>query len=380
MKAVLFANTDWYLWNFRAPLARALRAAGWEVVLVSPTGTFGPRLRAAGFHWEPFDFSRSGMNPLSEIRTLARLTALYRELAPDLVHHFTIKCVLYGGLAAERSGVQSVVSSVTGLGYLFTTESLRSALLKPLIEVAYRRVLSRSEIVFQNPDDRAHFEASGVLGDTTRVHVIRGSGVDTDRFHPADSPPPDPPVTILLVARLLREKGIAEFVEAARIMASRGVPARFLVAGEIDPGNPSSHTMQDVAAWQRSSPVEFLGYCEDMPNLWRTAHIACLPSWREGTPRSLLEAGATGLPLVATAVPGCREVVLDGHNGILVAARAPEVLAQALESLVRDREARLQMGRHSRALVTESFSESSVVSRTLSIYEAAMARRSSEST
>ncbi|MGE0358422.1 MAG: glycosyltransferase family 4 protein [Burkholderiales bacterium] len=375
MKAVLFANTDWYLWNFRLPLARALRERGWEVVLVSPPGDYAPRLREAGFRWEGFAFSRRGINPLAEALTLARLARLYRDLAPDLAHHFTIKCVLYGGLAAERAGVRSVVSSVTGLGHLFTSGGATSAMLRPVVGLAYRRVLSRSEVVFQNPDDREHFAASGVLREHEGVHLIRGSGVHTERFRPADPAPPEPPVTIVLVARLLREKGVAEFVEAARALAAHGVAARFVVAGDIDPGNPSSHSAADVEAWRRDSPVEFLGHHEDMPGLWRSAHIACLPSWREGTPRSLLEAGASGLALVATDVPGCREVVRNGDNGLLVPARDPAALAAALEALARDGARRLAMGRRSREIVAGGFSESHVIDRTLAVYEAALARK-----
>lgn len=376
MKAVFFANTDWYLWNFRLPLARALRDRGWDVVLVSPPGEFAARLCDAGFRWEGFAFSRRGMNPLAESLAVARLGRLYRDLAPDLAHHFTIKCVLYGGFAARRAGVAAVVNSVTGLGHLFTTGGLKSAALRPVVGFAYRRVLSGSEVIFQNPDDRQHFAASGMLRDHPGVHLIRGSGVDTERFSPADPPAPEPPVTVTLVARLLREKGIAEFVEAARTLASRGVAARFVVAGDIDPGNPSSHTGADVERWRRDSPVEFLGHHADMPGLWRATHIACLPSWREGTPRSLLEAGSCGIALVATDVPGCREVVQNGDNGVLVPARAPEALAQALESLIRDRERRLGMGRRSRQIVAENFSESHVVARTLAVYDAALARTS----
>ena len=376
MKAVLFANTDWYLWNFRLPLARALRERGWDVVLVSPPGEYAMRLRNEGFRWEAFAFSRRGVNPIAEFFTLSRLARLYRDLAPDLAHHFTIKCVLYGGLAAQRAGVRSVVSSVTGLGHLFTTGSVKAAVLRPAIGLAYRRVLARSEVIFQNPDDRAHFAAGGMLREHPGVHLIRGSGVDIAQFSPAAEPPAEPPVTVLLVARLLREKGIAEFVDAARAIASRGVPARFIVAGDIDPGNPSSHTAADVDGWRRDSPVEFIGHHADMPGLWRAAHIACLPSWREGTPRSLLEAGACGLALVATDVPGCREVVQNGDNGVLVPARAPEALAQALESLIRNREPRLAMGRRSRQIVAENFSESHVVARTLAVYDAALARNS----
>lgn len=371
MKALLFANTGWYLWNFRLPLARALRSRGWEVLLVSPPGEHAERLQAAGFRWRPFDFSRRGVNPFAELATVSRLAQLYREEKPDLAHHFTIKCVLYGGLAARRAGVRAVVSSVTGMGHLFTTPGWRATLLQPVVRALYRHVLAGSQVIFQNPDDRAQFDSSGALGTPRGVHLIRGSGVDTTRFTPADPPPPEPPVAVLLVARLLREKGIEEFVTAARALAARGAPVRCLVAGDPDPGNPSSHDAADIARWQRESPVEFLGHVEDMPALLRTVHVACLPSWREGTPRSLLEAGACALPLVATDVPGCREVVRNGDNGVLLPVRDPGALATALADLAADPARRRALGRRAREVVCSEFSESLVVEKTFEVYAAA---------
>jgi glycosyltransferase involved in cell wall biosynthesis len=373
LKIILLANTDWYLYNFRLPLARALRQRGYEVVMVSPPGGFGERLVSEGFRWIPFPFSRHGMNPLAEAATVLRITHLYRRERPDLTHHFTIKCVLYGGLAARLARVRGIVSSITGLGHLFTTPGPRATVLAPLVRALYRRVLSRSQVIFQNPDDRAYFENSGALDGAPGVHLIRGSGVDTARFRPAARPPAEPPVTVVLVARLLREKGIEEFVHAARVLRSRGVDARFVVAGDPDPGNPSSHDAYDLARWRADSPVEFLGHHEDMVGLLQSAHVCCLPSWREGTPRSLLEAGACALPLVATDVPGCREVVRSGDNGILVPARSPEALAGALESLIADRERRRRMGARAREIVDREFSEALVVSRTLDVYAAALA-------
>lgn len=371
MKALLFANTDWYLWNFRLPLAKALREQGRDVVLVSPPGDHASRLEAEGFRWRAFPFSRKGVNPLAEAATLLRLIDLYKEERPHLAHHFTIKCVLYGGLAAERAGVRGIVSSVTGLGHLFTTPGLKSTLLKPVVRRIYRRVLSRSQVIFQNPDDRAEFVSRGVVDEGPAVHLIRGSGVDVARFTPAVQVPGDPPV-VLLVARLLKEKGIAEFVAAATMLRDQGVQARYLVAGDPDPGNPSSIAADEIARWAASSPVEFLGHREDMVALLQSAQIACLPSWREGTPRSLLEAGACGLPMVATDVPGCREVVRNGDNGVLVPARSPALLAQALENMIHDRAGRLRMGQRSREIVDTEFSEAQVVARTLAVYAAAL--------
>jgi glycosyltransferase involved in cell wall biosynthesis len=227
-------------------------------------------------------------------------------------------------------------------------------------------------VIFQNPDDLAQFVSSGVVVEGPAVHLIRGSGVDVTRFTPPERPPDEPPVVVLLVARLLREKGIAEFVAAASMLRERGVAARFLVAGDPDAGNPSSIAPEEIERWAATSPVEFLGHRDDMVALLQSAHIACLPSWREGTPRSLLEAGACALPMVATDVPGCREVARNGDNGVLVPARSPAALALALENMIKDRAGRLRMGRRSREIVVADFSEASVLARTLAVYAAAL--------
>jgi glycosyltransferase involved in cell wall biosynthesis len=205
------------------------------------------------------------------------------------------------------------------------------------------------------------------------VHVIRGSGVDTRRFDPGATPAPEPPVKVIVVSRLLREKGIEELVEAARLLRSRGVQARFLVAGDLDPGNPSSFAGPDLERWRLEGVVEFLGHRDDVPELLRAAHIACLPSWREGTPRSLLEAMACGLPIVTTDVPGCREVARNGDNAVLVAPRNPAALAEGLRTLIESPDLRAQMGRRSRQRACTEFSQEQVLERTLAIYSAAMA-------
>jgi glycosyltransferase involved in cell wall biosynthesis len=370
-RRVLFlANTDWYLWNFRLPLARAMHGQGWDVVLCSPPGPWGPRFAGEGLRWIPFDFARHGLNPFSELVTLARLVRLYRRERPDLAHHFTIKCVLYGGIAAKLSGTR-VVNAVTGLGSLFTTPKKANVVLVPIVRVLYRLVFHRSHVIFQNPDDREEFRAKGLLGDAT-VHIIRSSGVDTTRFQPAPRLPAAPPVVVILVARLLREKGIEEFVEAARWLRGEGAAARFIVVGPEDPAQPSAIDSGTLARWKGAGDVEFLGHRDDVLELLRSAHIACLPSWREGTPRSLVEAMACGLPVVATDVPGCREVTRNGDNGLLVKARDAMALAKGLRTLIDDAELRRRMGERSRERAEAEFSEKRVIGETTAVYQAVL--------
>jgi glycosyltransferase involved in cell wall biosynthesis len=289
---------------------------------------------------------------------------------PDIAHHFTIKCVIYGGIAAKLSRTR-VVNAVTGLGSLFTTQRHGSLLLLPVVRLLYRLVFRRSHVIFQNPDDREEFRANGLLESTT-VHVIRSSGVDTARFHPAQQQPATPPVTVILVARLLREKGIAEFVEAARRLTAAGTSARYLVVGGEDPDQPSAIAQATIDSWKEGGVVEFLGHQEDVLPLLRQSHIACLPSWREGTPRSLIEAMACGLPVVTTDVPGCREVVRNGDNGVLVPARDPAALAEGLRTLINDAELRMKMGTRSRGRAEQEFSETRVIGETLAVYRAVL--------
>ena len=370
-KILLFANTDWYLYNFRRSLAERLRAEGWQVVLISPPGEYGPKLEALGFRWIPFDFAPGGTNPLAELNVLRRLLALYRTERPDLVHHFTIKCVLYGSLAARLVGGIPVVNAVTGLGHIFTDSGLKASLLRPLVKGLYRFVLgaARSRVIFQNDEDRNFFTDSGLV-EPERTHLIRGSGVDCTRFSPAIRSVDTPlaPIKILFASRLLREKGIDELLAAVRIVRQSGVQVEFLLAGDIYPGNPSSLTASEIATIKAEGIVTCLGHVDDMLPLLAAADIVVLPSYREGTPRILIEAAAMAIPIVATDIAGCRGLVQDGVNGLLVPVKDATALAAALQRLIADRELRQTMGMAGRRIVLTEFDEKIVLERTIAIY------------
>jgi glycosyltransferase involved in cell wall biosynthesis len=371
LKALLFANTDWYLFNFRLPLARQLRASGFDVVLISPPGDYGERLCEAGFRWHPLPMDRRSLNPWRELRLLSHLARLYRRERPDIVHHFTIKCVVYGAIAAALTGVPARVSAVAGLGYVFINPAPRARLLRPLVRALIRWAVNSklSRLILQNTDDVAAFHEARIADDRT-IRLIKGSGVDTSRFHPAAEPVLSGPTTrVLLASRLLWDKGIAEYVEAARELRNAGKPVRFLLAGAPDPGNPASIPQAQLDAWAAEGAIELLGQVEDMPAQLAHSDIAVLPSYYgEGLPKSLIEAAACALPLVTTDMPGCRDVVTDGQDGLIVPVRNASALAAAIRTLHDNPNWARQLGQAARNRALAEFDERIVISRTLDVY------------
>ncbi|MFA7482297.1 MAG: glycosyltransferase family 4 protein [Vulcanimicrobiota bacterium] len=371
-KILLVANTGWYLFNFRLPLARRLRDEGFEVVLVSPDDSYVKRLTSEGFeHRALSKLSRRGMNPIFELFALWELIRLYWREKPRAVHHFTIKCVLYGTIAAKLTGVKSVVNAVTGLGHIFLGKRAVTRAVRPLVRWLYRKILKarRGLVVFQNPDDLETFIENGLVAPEKTV-IIRSSGVCLKRFCPRPGTPDthaDHVTTVLFVGRLIREKGIYDFVEAARTLkGTRSV--YFQVAGDVDPGNPSSVDPTVVEEWRQEGAVDLLGHVESIAEVLALADIVVLPSFREGTPRTLLEAAAMGKPIVATDVPGCREIVHNEHNGLLVPREDPKSLAHAIERLLDDPDLSLRYGQNGRQLVAEEFSVEKVVNETFGVY------------
>jgi glycosyltransferase involved in cell wall biosynthesis len=373
LKAILFANTEWYLYNFRLPLARALRARGFEVLLISPPGEYGERLRAEGFRWQPLPMDRRSLNPPRELGLLFHLTRLYRRERPDVVHHFTVKCVIYGAIAAALARVPARINAVAGLGYVFSNPALKARLLRPLVGGLMRWSMNspRSRLILQNSDDVAAFTQAH-LADPRHIRLIKGSGVDTERFRPRAEPPLSaPPTRVLLAARLLWDKGIGEYVDAARRLRAAGLPIHFLLAGAPDPGNPDSVRQEELDAWAAEEGlVQPLGHVADMRALFAKTDIVVLPSYYgEGVPRSLIEAAACALPIVTTNNPGCREVVTDGVEGLLVPVRDAGTLAAAIRRLHAHPEWARQLGRAARAKTLAEFDERIVIERTLAVYQ-----------
>ena len=373
---VLFANTDWYLYNFRRSLALALREAGHELLLLSPPGEYGARLRALGLRWEPVPMDRRSLNPLREAAVLAHLWRLFRRERPDLVHGFTIKCAVYGSLAARAAAVPARVNAVTGMGYVFTSTDAKARALRPLVRLLMRAALDGRDarLILQNPDDVAVFEQARLVA-PGQIRLIPGSGVDCVRFAPSESvgrghaPDADtPPFRVLLAARLLWDKGLAEFIDAARRLHGEGRAIDFLLAGDPDPGNPAAVPEATVHGWVTEGLLQWLGHVDDMPALFASVDVVVLPSYREGLPKGLIEAAACGLPLVTTDVPGCREVVTDGIDGLRVPVRDAAALAAAIARLHDDPALASRLGAAARTRALAEFDEQIVIARTLAVY------------
>ena len=366
-KILYFAGEDWAFCLHRLPLARAARAAGHEVVVVTRVRDHADPITQAGLRLIPLEISRGGMRPLQEISTLLSLLKIYRAERPDLVHHVAIKPVLYGSMIAALTGVGAVVNALTGMGFLFTSQSFRARLLRPPVELALRLLLNRrgSRVIFQNRDDLDALVAKNIVV-RENARLIRGSGVDIDAFSPSPEPAGMP--VIVLPARLLWDKGVGEFVAAARMLKARGIQARFALVGDRDAQNPAVVPQATLDEWRTEGVVELWGWRNDLAAVYRECHIVCLPSYREGFPKVLLEAAACGRPLIGTDVEGCREAVAHDHSGLLVPVRDADALASAMADLIEHPARRTAFGAAAREIVVGELSLSVVIARTLAVY------------
>jgi glycosyltransferase involved in cell wall biosynthesis len=365
-RLLFVVNVDWFFLSHRLPLALGARDAGVEVMVAAgDTGRAG-EIRAQGLEFVPLPITRDGTGMGAELATMAALARLYRRVRADMVHHVTIKPVLYGSVAARVAPGMAIVNAISGLGYVFSQGG--RPLLRAGAQAAYRVALGgpRTRTIFQNPEDRDEFVRKGLVKQATTV-LIRGSGVDPARFVPAPEPAGDP--IVMLASRMLWEKGVGEFVEAARALRGRGVRARFVLVGPADPGNPTGVPAAQLRAWADEGVVEWWGERTDMHHVLAQAAVVTLPSfYKEGLPKVLLEAAAAGKPLVATDIPGCREIVLPGRNGELIPPRDAPALAAAVGALLDSPALRARYGAAGRALAEAEFTEARVVAQTLAVY------------
>jgi len=373
-RTLLFLVTeDWAFWSHRLAVARAARDAGWRVHVACRVTAHGDRITAEGFSLHPLPLRRSGRNPLGELAVIWVIARLYRTVRPDLVHHVAMKPVLYGSVAARLARVRAAINAMTGMGSVFSTRKLSIRLLRPFIVIAFRLLLNRRGdlLVVQNEDDAALFRDRRLVA-SDRIRLIPGSGVDTDAFTVTPEPSTGP-VVATVVARMLWDKGLGEMVDAARLLRNRGVPLTVRLVGDRDTENPSAIPLATLEAWQAEGVVEWLGRREDIAAVWAESHIAVLPSYREGLPRSLLEAAACGRPLVTTDVPGCRALVEDGANGLKVPVRNPEALADAIAKLVEAPALRHRLGQEARRRVETVFGDGPILAAFLTLYDDAAA-------
>jgi len=367
MKILFVANTDWYVYNFRRSFAQLLLSKGFEVFFASPGGAYVERLEQMGCRWVRWDVGRKTIAPFGEMIAINQLARIYAQIKPDLVHHFTIKPVLYGSWAARSLGVPRIVNSITGRGYIFLTKDWRVQLLRPLTRLSYRLALSNPacQVIFENEDDHQYFLQGKLVGEK-QSRVIASVGVDIRRFQP--SPQPEGVPLVVFPARILWDKGVGVLVKAARLLRGR-VAARFVLVGKPDPGNPTSVDEVTLQGWVNEGLVESWGWHDDMNAVYQQSHIVTLPSMYEGVPTALLEGAACGRPLVGTDISGCRAIIKEGLNGFLVPLNDPAALANALEKLILDKDLRQRMGAAGRKLTEEQFSDSLVNARTFEVYQ-----------
>ena len=358
--------------SHRMALAIGAREAGFVVSVVAPEGAAAERMRAKGVRIVPIANPRSGGALLSVLRLARDLFQVFRVDRPDVVHLITSKPVIVGGTLARLMDIPSI-AAISGLGHVFTHGGLRFAVARWLVLNAYKLALdhARSLVIFQNATDRGIFEKA-CLGRRVRIEMIEGSGVDLAQF--TVKPEPPGPVVAMLPARLLADKGVREFVAAADLLRTEGVTARFVLQGDIDLNNPTTIARAEIDEWVARGIVKWLGYSSDMPNAFAGAHVVVLPSYREGMPKSLLDAAAAGRAIIATDVPGCREAVEDGVTGILCKVRDPVSLAAAMKTLILNGETRRRMGKAARRRAEERYDVRQVVARHLPFY-AELARK-----
>lgn len=365
-KLLFFVTEDWYFCSHRLPLAIAARDAGFEVAVATRVNSHAETITREGIRLIPLRLSRGGKNPLREWRTLWALFLVLRREQPDILHNVAVKPVLYGSLAARLAGTDRVVNALAGLGHLFAVRE-RAGFLRNVVKLAFRLLLrGHGRVIVQNPDDLRLLETNRAILPGQAV-LIRGSGVDLSRFSP--SPEPSAPPLIVFAARLLWDKGVNEFVDAARMLKKEGIEGRFVIVGAPDAENHAAIPNDQLKAWMAEGHVECWGHRTDMAEILRASTLFCLPSYYgEGVPKVLLEAAASGRPIITTDMPGCREVVEDGVNGLLVKPRDAEGLALAIKQLLNDPALRVRMGEASRKRAEAAFGIEAVTLQTLELY------------
>ncbi len=366
-RLLFLVTEDWTFWEIRRDLARMALESGYDVAIATRVSTYAERIRQAGFTLVPISLQRESRNPLKELFAFVELVRLYRRIRPQIVQQVAMKPVLYGSFAAWVARVPVVINIFGGLGYAFTDRPEDTSVLRALLQRGLQSAiaLSRSVVVVQNADDRDVLVRAKIVN-PSRIRLIPGSGVDVQRFVPVDPPSGDP--IVMLAGRMLWDKGVGEFVDAVVGLKQRAVKARFVLVGRCDQGNPTAITEERLHEWTREHGIEWWGHREELPAVLGSATVVVLPSYREGLPKVLLEAAACGKAMVATDVPGCREVVRHRQTGLLVPVRDSAALADAIGELLGSPELRTALGAHARELVVQQYATMRIGEAFLSLY------------
>ena len=373
-KKILFLITeDWFFCSHFLDRALAAKNAGYEIIVCSRRNKDKKNIEKFGFQFHNVSFNRKNINPFYELIVLIQIIFLYKKVKPDIVHHIALKPIIYGSIAARINHVRSVINAPVGMGYVFTSDSFKAKLLRPIMKFILKSLISshhgkkkRKKVIFENNDDLNYFVNLGAVNfkDTC---LIRGAGVYVKEDFIEYKRNNEVPI-IALVGRMLRDKGIYEYIDAARALRNQNINAKFLLIGGIDEFNSSSIKLEILKKWHREKLVDWLGKINNVHEILKKIDILCLPSYREGLPKALIEGAAMGLPIVTTNTVGCRDVVQDGFNGFLVPIKNSKALANAILKLIRDEKLRVRMGKESYNLAYSKFSSRIIISQTMDIY------------
>lgn len=365
---VYVITEDWFFASHFLDRAKAAVGKGYKVSVITRCRETAREFRQYGLAPINIEFSRRGLNPITELITIFRLRTILKRIKPDIVHNVALKPVVLGSLAAQFAGVQNIVNAPVGMGYVFTSEENRARILRPVVNALIRYSLGRQvrRVIIENNDDFNNLVASG-FAKKDSIALIKGAGVDTKKFD--YKPEPDGQVRVIMVSRLLRDKGVQEFIDAAKLVKARESTVQLVLVGDVDEGNPTSLTADQLTDLRKSRDVTWLGARTDIAELLAASHVACLPSYREGLPKSLIEAASAGRPIVTTDVPGCREVVTHMVNGLLIQPRDVTALATAIEKLVNDPQLRQSMGKENRQKAESEYANEMIIAQTHGVYD-----------
>jgi len=369
MKSILYLVTeDWYFWSHRKILAERTLKEGYKVIVATNPGDYTDKITAIGIEVVPITMARSVATPIKEINSILKLVEINKKYKPDLVHNISLKPILLGSIAARIAGVPRVINAYTGLGYIFISSSWSSLIFKKVVTPFLSLLFKREQFysIVQNKDDEALLMDEGLIK-TEKYSLICGAGVDTSHFKYTPEEPTDTPI-VMFASRLLIDKGVREFIEACKILKARNTCANYVVVGDVDEDNPSSISKAELNGWLNDQLFEWWGHRDDMYDVICSANVVCLPSYREGLPKILLEAASVGRAIVTTDVPGCRSIVTNKINGLIVNAKDAISLADAMESLICSPASRIEMGRAGRTMVENKFNVNIINQQTIDLY------------